>query len=447
MKKKIISSLPALRPSQIIDVTTGEIISLSEHDAVVVKLVEYVQSEVQRNYSAHGAQLEQEISSAKSLGSANSFGRQRGYASNAMTLGKEIKARSRINELVLHKLVSETASYVRNPNPRKQPPSFAKKINLGAVDKQMASLSLDNNVLSLLFKVWDRELLIDFIVPQYVFSKNILKWSLPSIEVTKNGVEYRFSVQESVTPRVKSANVAGLDLGRVEPFTMVVINKSGSRIADYTVNGRVRQLNAKREQILKEKAYIFKKVDQYDKLGLDATVLREEADRKAVKASRLVNPISLQVAADVARKLQNHDVHLLAVEDLRWATGSKYGSKWSFSQAQSSIEHSTARVGVEVKKVNPKNTSQECHVCGVQVIHASKTRVVKCVDCKTAFDRDYNAAMNIAKKLIPYPDRYSRLGGNCSATAQVINQSGYKSKSRKRPTNVAINATIVGFVT
>src|SRR5699024_3303770 len=94
--------------------------------------------------------------------------------------------------------------------------------------------------------------------------------------------------------------------------------------------------------------------------------------------------------------------------------------RWNHSKKQAAIEHATRREGVSTKKVNPKNTSQECHHCGSRVVHNARTRVAKCSDCKEQFDRDFNAAMNIAKKLIRYPNRYSRIGDDRSSQEQVI---------------------------
>lgn len=286
-EKKLISALAPLRPIQIIDITTGEIVSLKEHDRPVINLITYVKDQTTQLYQTNRNQLETDITAAKSIGSANSFGRKHGYASNYKLLQKQIKAKSRINELILHKLITETTSYVKNPNPRKQPPSFGPKINLGAVDSQMASLSIDSSILSMRFKVWDKDFLLDFQIPEYALKRNIIKWSLPTIELRNGRPYYIFTMQEVPLERKQNGNAAGLDLGRVEPYTMVVVNKFGSRIADYRTKASVRQLNDKRERILKEKSFIIKKAIQYEKLGLNSEVLRREARFKGSKAAVL----------------------------------------------------------------------------------------------------------------------------------------------------------------
>ena len=59
--------------------------------------------------------------------------------------------------LINHKLISVVSSYVLNPNQHKQEPSFDLSVNLGAVDKQYASLAYDGEQIILTTKIWDGE--------------------------------------------------------------------------------------------------------------------------------------------------------------------------------------------------------------------------------------------------------------------------------------------------
>lgn len=418
--KSLISSLSPLKPFQITDLTTGEITSIQEHNIQITQLINYVQKEVSDYYTNNAKKLEQDIVNDTRSLKPSEWARQNGYKLDTSTLNREVKAKSRIEKLYQHKLISEVSSYVNNPNPNKKPPSFSPKINLGAVDKQMATISIDDSILTVRFKVWEKDYLLDFKIPDYVFKREIVKWSLPTIELRKGIPYYIFSIQEKPEFRKDSNISAGLDLGRKEPYTMVVVNERGNRIADYKTAARVRQLNDKRERILKEKAHILKKAAHFDKLGLNSDVLKIEAKFKAGKALILGNEVAKQVGADVVRKLLKHDLNILAVEDLSWVHGNKYGSKWAHSKIQEKIIHATSREGIRVKKVNPKNSSQLCHLCNSRVVHNSVSRIAKCIDCKEKFDRDFNAAMNIAHKIAGCPLRKSRNGDKCSSKEQLI---------------------------
>lgn len=215
--KKLISAIPPLTPISIYNAQTGEQVTLNNFNHKVTKLVKYVQTETSRLYETFNIKLCKEIKETAQLGSANSFARQRGYKSNSNLLASDIKAKSRINELILHKLVSETASYVNNPNLKKQPPTFGPKINLGAVDKQMVTISINQNTLTLLWKCWDEEYLTEFIIPNYVLKRNISKWSLPTVEIQDGKPVFIYSIQEIPKERKIGKTIAGLDLGRTEP--------------------------------------------------------------------------------------------------------------------------------------------------------------------------------------------------------------------------------------
>ena len=209
--------------------------------------------------------------------------------------------------------------------------------------------------------------------------------------------------------------MAGVDLGRVEPFTLAILGGTGGLEAEYRARPQIRQTNRKRERILQEVKLTRLKATQYDALGLDSSLLRQEITRKRSKASRIAHALTGQIAANITQNLTKHQVSLLHVEDLTWATGAKYGSKWNHGAITQKIEHTTARAGIHTKRVNPRNTSQSCHKCGSLITHNPKKRTVWCGDCKLKLDRDVNAAMNIAKnknKGIPLP-----LAGNADHDA------------------------------
>lgn len=435
MKKKneLISAVAPLRPKAIWDVKTGESLPLRVLEADLHSLCSFVQTETARVFKE---QTEQVIEDAEGLkGSANSYGRQRGYTSNYGELPREVLAKSRINELFLYKLMSEVASYAKNDNPKKQYPTFPKTINLGAVDKQMAELSKVGNVLTLKLKCWSREYLIDFVIPAYVLDRDIIKFSLPLVRYTNQGYEFIFTVKELIPALPVSKLKAGVDLGRVEPYTLAVVNKKGNRAAHYTTSGRLKQLNNKRENILSNKRNVLSKIDQYEKLGLSADVLRTEKQRLGNKARILGNVVAQNLGAEITHKLAKHSLNILNVENLSWVQGAEYGSKWNHSRQQETITHSLSRTGVRVKKVSPKSSSQLCHGCGSELTHLK--RVARCAECRSSFDRDFNAALNIASER-HLNKRYPSLvinrlvGDNFSPVGQVIDHSGHSSVSKKR---------------
>lgn len=413
----ITSAITRLIPTQITDKATGNIISWEDYQTVsLYPLLDWVRKDT---LTLYGLNPERVHALALNLtGSANSYGRQNGYKANHMSLPREVKAKSRLGMLVYHKLMSETASYEKNPNPLKKLHSFSSTINLGAVDKQMCVLEREDHELVLSWACWDKEYELRFTLPRYVQERVITKFSLPLVSETG----FIFSYQETPVP-VQGPRIAGLDLGRVEPFSLVVLSERQKVIATYRASKQVTATNAKRERILAEVKQTRAKAEAREALGLDDTILREQVTNLRAKAKRIGVSISAQAGAEVGRIMARHEVSLLRLEDLSWAAGAKYGSKWAHSQAGIMITHSAQRHGAKVQKVSPRGTSQHCHACHTKITHNTKTRTVWCGDCKTRLDRDYNAALNIAKKQSFPVTSNRRNGSTCSGSPQSTGQS------------------------
>lgn len=424
--KPIISALPALTPVSIVETKTGLTLSVQQHDSIMTKLITFVQTSAEKCYKENKTQLEKDILDSSRIFNPAEFARAHGYSLDANNVPKEIVAKSRVERLFRHKLVSEVAGYVMNDNPRKQAMNFGATINVGATDKQFASMSMEGNRLFLLIKPWDKELLLEFAIPDYITSRRIKKWSLPVVNLNKNGITYRFAVTEDPHVIVKPSNHrAGVDLGRTQPYVVAITNEAGARVAHYLAPGRVTALNSKRESLIKEKKHTLLRAKAKSKLGLesDAETLFRESAYLTNKIRVLGGEVAAQVAASLAKQLEKHKINTLAVEDLRWVTGAKYGSRWAHSRTQASITHALARKGTLTKRVNPKNTSSTCHRCLLPVTN-SVNRTVLCRNCRIKHDRDYNAAINISNKLTPRrPEKKRTIGGNCRLPQQVIEGS------------------------
>lgn len=419
MKQKhgtVVSALPRLLPTLIVDKSTGGVLTWKEFATnSLSSVLDWVHSETQRLYDEDVAQVH---GLAKGLkGSANSYARQNGYLAAHLSLPRAVRAKSRLAELVYHKLMSETAAYERNPNPRKQKHSFSRTVNLGAVDKQMCVLEREGHELILSWKCWDTEYEIRFTLPRYAQARNITKISLPVVSLKG----FVFTHQEQPTQSQGNA-VAGLDVGRVEPFTLAVISPKGALLAQHRTSRQLRSSNSKRERILREIATTRSRAKAREALGLLSDTQRDQVRALRAKASRMSATIGAQTGAEVSKILTRHEVRLLRVEDLSWAHGSKYGSKWTHSKWLNSITHANARQGVRTERVNPRGTSQHCHSCETLIVHQARTRTVWCGECSSRLDRDFNAALNIAKKK-SYPIMKNRHdGGTCSEKSQGAGQ-------------------------
>ncbi len=355
LKQKIItSSLPShLYPTEIWDVKTGEQVTRKSLQTNINLLINHVVEETKTLFTEHETLLLEVLENYKGTPQPAEYARQQNIIIHD-NLPKKVKAQSRIGRLVKHKLISETASYVLNPNLNKQSHSFSKTINLGAVDNQMATMSYDNetNQLTLLWKCWEQEYFLVFQLPAYIQTKrNVHKWCLPV--VSEKG--FKFSYQEK--PVTQSVNkpefFAATDLGRIKIYHTTVVNHKGDLQAVYTPSGKLNMLNRKRENLLKNKQNNWVKIEAYRKLNSDNNnpILVEKTEKLeehnrflAGKAHNLLTVISNKTGAELAIKLSKHNITKHYTEQLNWVSGTSKsvktvnrGSKWGHSQSNNAI--------------------------------------------------------------------------------------------------------------
>lgn len=404
-RNQLLSALSPLTPTSIIDTATGEYVSLDVLQKKFDLLRNAIFDETVRLYKECQTDLLEVLENYAGTPQAAEFARQKGYKTSFVeTLPQEIKVKSRLEKLVQFKLISETSSYIKNTNPDKNEHSFSKAINLGAVDRHMASLSFEGSELNLLWKCWDVEYYITFQLPAYVLKRKIDKFSLPVVKKNKEtaAVEFIFTLFEQTKSRKGHKHTIGVDFGKVVPYSMAVVNCSGSRVASYESSPRLTRLSRKRELLIAETWHIKTKIQNRAKRGLVSPAQELELERTADKSTRLTKTIAQQTGSEIARKIAKHNSNLIKIENLSWVSGSKKAhighSRWSHSQQQESTAHATTRIGYKTKKVSAKNTSQLCHSCKNKITHRVN-RTVWCGTCRTTLDRDFNAAMNIAKQL------------------------------------------------
>ena len=356
---------------------------------------------------------------------------------------KANKAVSRVQRLIQFNAITTYESYLKNTDKRKKEPTYPDKINLGAVDKQMAVLShaADTPLLVLRFKCWGKDLKLVFLLPEYVFRKHIKKFNLPTIRLVDDEVVFDFSVEEYTKVRrhktcYDKKIYAGIDLGRVKAYAMTIMNENKGVIAQYDAHGQAKFINDKRNRLLEESSYLYKKEERYKKLlhladdikvedieipdniGDDERLLYDRLIKlmgtvhPAVRASirRLGRELALLVAEQVVGHLSAHGVDVLVMENLSWVSAAHGSSRWNFSDQQRAIEHACWREGIKVVYVSAAYSSQTCPVCGSrEVSHDDGKRLTICKSCGHSGDRDFSASRVLGGG-VASGDRVSRLG-------------------------------------
>lgn len=426
----LLSALPPLFPEHIIDAKTGELIEETQYHNTLTKLTNFVREQSELLWLEHKDSLEEELEKITATSPAE-VGRQVGLVAELGKLPEDVKAKSRIERLIRYQTITSAKSYFNSDVETKEEPSFSPYLNLGAVDAQMGKIIINDNRIELSFKCWDREFLLFFKIPNYVLSRNLVKITLPIIKPFGNDWGFIFTAEEkSNTPVINDKYVMGVDLGRIEPYTLAVVNsKTGRMVAQYTASNQLRILVDKKNRLNQELGYLYNKSETYEKLKLPVKeLLEKERVLTRVKRNRLTNKISWLIATEIDRVAQKFSPRYVALENLAWVNAQHGSSGWSHSKDQTAITHKLTRNGIPTKKVNPKNTSQNCHKCGNKITHHPGKRLIVCTNCTITIDRDTNAAINIAHR--PLPKRSQ--GNNCTVITEVIvsNHSGKRLLTR-----------------
>lgn len=286
-------------------------------------------------------------------------------------------------------------------------PSYGEDtINLGAVDKQYAAI--ENNpftdgeiTLKMVIRgVWYR-LIFNFDNTRFTEGKV----TLPLVKIEDNQPVFIFSVvTDNPIVQFSGDYVIGVDVGINDYATVVVRNTATGKITQQTtLSQRVHSLwnsvKASEKQVrqLREKAAQLLNDRPYERQAIMAALDEAELHRKA--ASRKKRELAILAAQEIAYLSYCYDNAVVAIEDLSWISNTMQNGRWNRGELVQWLTHYVSQNGGWVVSVSAANTSQVCYVCGEEVTHP-KHKVSKCAKCGV-FDRDVNAAANIAARAVP----------------------------------------------
>ena len=275
-------------------------------------------------------------------------------------------------------------------------------INLGAVDKQYAVIENDpfaTGEIVLKMVICGRWYRLIFSFNNKRFTEG--KVTLPVIKVEDNQPVFIFAVvTDNPVAQFSCDYVVGVDVGINDYATVVVRNSStGQIVRETTLSQRVHSLwNSVRASERQVRA-LNKKADKllYDRQAHMCAIDEAQLHREA--ASRKKRELAILAAQEIAHLSHQYSNAVVAVEDLGWVSNTMQNGRWNRGAFTQWLTHYVSQNGGGVLTVNSANTSQVCHVCGEKVTHP-KHKVSACPK-HGEFDRDVNAAANIAARAVP----------------------------------------------
>ena len=330
---------------------------------------------------------------------------------------------SKLKEIFTRKTVTEYGAWVVNESQGDDQGDFKLGLTLNPAftDNQYSTLDYDpvSKTVILRMRVKDRDLDLHFQLPaRQLESMDMISIVKPTIRETKQGeVVFDFKTKMEVPLFNQSGFKAGLDLGFVEPYILTIINFEGKVVARFHASNityrtmeslrgadaelrHLRELKHGKVQVYKALGVPLEEQESY--LGFQD--LCREVKRLAARVGRLKDAIAGLIGHEVREHLRPYGVRGLGVEYLGWLAGRKgkraVNSSWAYGKCQSTLTDQLELIGVRVRRVSARDSSQLCNRCSGRVVH--RGRVVSCSGgclADSGWDRDLNASVNLAGRL------------------------------------------------
>lgn len=225
-----------------------------------------------------------------------------------------------------------------------------------------------------------------------------------SIQFKDNKKFAMISLERDVKDYTLDKNIiAGLDLGIKKPIVVGILNSPKRFIIDAN---SVFHINQQHQKLLrrcsKDKNYYRQSGHGTDRMFENDKKISKDIDNRKVK-------IIEKWVISLINFLIRNTVGILKMENLSGIKNDKERNRflknWPIYKIQSQIEYKCKENGIEIKYINPKNTSKFCSVCGelnekfgFEERMKQNDSKFKCTHCdKNNLDIDYNASLNVAK--------------------------------------------------
>ena len=247
----------------------------------------------------------------------------------------------------------------------------------------------------------DSELIQQVSIPLHKFKYTPEKISRPKIIMRGKKLVLSFCYMKTSDFMNQTGFVMGIDIGQVKSATAAVINTFGFLSPELTVSDRTQFISDKINVLENEQRLIYDKEQRIFKLFNEETEkckrLKSHRLHLRSKVGRLKNELACLTARDMISHAKAFKVETIYLENLKWVRDNVH-TKWSFSLLQKKIRENAYAENIRVYTVSSKNTSGvNPFTLEKEEINANR-QLVKCL-----FDRDYAAAIVIARRGIKEP--------------------------------------------
>ena len=262
------------------------------------------------------------------------------------------------------------------------------RLALYITDEQYHAIRVNGSTTDLDLFIADRWVTFKFRTPER-FLEPGAKIVAPTISVDEqDSVVFNWLVKIPVDrAEFSSRYVIGVDVGLTNHATAVVRDiTTGEVVESSFMNRRVRSLENKIQRSKTQIAALYRK----GRIG------EVDPHRRALSNRR--KELAILIGQEIADLSWRYDNALVAVEDLTHIVNTMRYGRWVRGLIVKRITEMVESNGGRVMTVPAAYTSKKCHQCGT-ILDMSDYHHPVCTICKVGWDRDENAAANIANKL------------------------------------------------
>jgi IS605 OrfB family transposase len=220
------------------------------------------------------------------------------------------------------------------------------------------------------------------------------KWKFATVEMTKDEEWYaHFTLGKIVEIEDELETIVAIDRGERNLAVAAAIAKENP---EKPMNGKFwKGADIKRTRGLY--GHVRRSLQRKGRAGKVKAIGQRE--------NRIVDQMLHRTANEIVQYALRFEKPVIAMEDLTGIRGRFKGGRrlnrrfhaLPFRKLQELVEYKALLRGIEVRYVSARNTTRTCHRCG----HVAPVmgRTIRCGECGLEYDRDLNAAVNIARRL------------------------------------------------
>lgn len=219
-----------------------------------------------------------------------------------------------------------------------------------------------------------------------------------------------------------------------KPFDFVAVDRNLDNVTAFDTENKLAVHDLHEATKIKERYRYVKSKFKRDDIRIRKKIFQKYGAKEKNRVHQLLHTVSKKIVHE------NKGIILEDIKGIRklYRKGNGQGKKfrgkmnsWSYYELQRQSEYKARWLGLPVKYVRAAGTSSKCAVCGSKMV-PEEHRIMFCLCCNIAVDRDVNAAKNIlarGMRVVPDAVQCEAMKQSKDAEQIVLSQASQSTKT------------------